>query len=150
MRVEPGLAEMDFGAWEGLTTADVERCFTRTYHEWLKAPSQVRIPSGEPCDQFRIRVREAFTKIATRHHEEGCQELLIVSHGGVIASLLADWLRADYDHLVRHLVLDYAGISAIEWQGDLPSICWMNTTTHLNQSTRVPTDTAYTAGASRL
>ena len=133
VRIEPGLAEMDFGAWEGLTTADVERQFTRTYHEWLKAPSQVRIPDGEPCDQFRIRVREAFVNIATRHHEEGCQELLIVSHGGVIASLLADWLGADFDHLIRHVVLDNGGISVVEWRANSSSVLWINATIHLSQ-----------------
>jgi len=54
VRIEPGLAEIDFGAWEGLTTKEVEARFRQEYHQWLRNPLQVKIPGGESCEQFRI------------------------------------------------------------------------------------------------
>jgi broad specificity phosphatase PhoE len=58
-------------------------------------------------------------------------ELAIVSHGGVIASLLADWLGADYDRLLRRLSLDNAGISAVDRRTNPPRVLWINDTDHL-------------------
>ena len=133
LRAIPGLAEINFGAWDGLTVDEVQERFNGMYEQWRRRPSEVRIPGGEPCGEFRERVRRAFADLAARHHEEGCQELLVVSHGGVIASLLADWLEADYDGLVRRLVLDYAGITAVEWDAQAPSVSWINATAHLHR-----------------
>ena len=132
VRTEPGLAELDFGAWEGLTTEEVAARFKQEYSHWLEHPLQVRIPGGEFYDQFRIRVRRTLTDIVARHRNEGVQALVVVSHGGVIASLLADCLRSDYGQLLRHLVLKHASISAVEWRADSPSVLWTNATAHLD------------------
>ena len=60
-------------------------------------------------------------------------EYVIVSHGGVIAALLADALEADYDSLLRTMRLDNAGVSVFEFNGNSqkPTILWINKTTHL-------------------
>jgi len=132
VKTESGLAEIDFGTWEGLTTEEVETRFKREYSQWLQSPLQVRIPGGEPCDQFRIRVRRTLTDVVARHQDEGAQALVVVSHGGVIASLLADCLDADYGQLLHRLVLEHAGISAVEWRVGSPSVLWINATAHLD------------------
>ena len=127
-RIEPALAEIHLGIWEGLTPEEVDTRFHGAYQQWHLAPSQVTIPGAEPLEQFRIRVRTAVTQIWEAHRDG---EMVIVSHGGVIAALLADCLGADYDHLLRKLCLDNAGVSAIDCRTTPPCVLWINATHHL-------------------
>jgi len=132
MEIESGLSEIGFGVWEGLTVQEVKARFDQMYRQWCEKPSQVVIPEGEPWDRFRERVRRSFREITKRHQEEGFKELVVVSHGGVISSLLADWLGADSDRLLRRIVLDNAGISTIEHSVDSAFILGMNSRAHLD------------------
>ena len=61
----------------------------------------------------------------------GDGEYAVVSHGGVIASVVSDVLGADYDQLLRRLRLDNAGVTAIEL-APIPHILWVNSTAHLD------------------
>ena len=126
--VERELAEMHFGVWEGLTPEEIDGRFAGAYQRWRACPSAVYIPQAEPIEAFRARVRRVMQTIRT-HLGEG--EYVIVSHGGVIAAMLADVLQADYDLLVRFLRLDNAGITALEWGADASHVLWVNSTTHL-------------------
>jgi broad specificity phosphatase PhoE len=127
--VEAELAEMHLGAWEGLTPEEVDARFENAYQQWRQAPSAVRIPEAESLEQFRLRVRRVFGKLLA---QPGEGEGVIVSHGGVIAALLADVLDADYDALIRRLRLDNAGVTALECaRGRPPHVLWINATTHL-------------------
>lgn len=131
--VEPFLAEMHLGDWEGLTPEEVDARFEGAYQQWLVRPSSVRISGAEPLESFRERARSALEKILTSFEEGTC---VVVSHGGIIASLLADILEADYDRVLRRLRLENTGITAIECCGDrAPYLLWINSTTHLNEST---------------
>ena len=126
--IERELAEMHLGAWEGLTPEEVDARFKGSYTQWRTTPSSVIIPGAEPLEAFRLRVRRALEQIAAGF-EEG--EYVVVSHGGVIAALLADWLDAEYDALIRRLRLDNAGITALEFGTSLPHVLWVNWTAHL-------------------
>ena len=65
-------------------------------------------------------------------------EIVIVSHGGVIAAWLAEWLNADYDHVMQRLVLDNAGITAVDARTLPPQVLWVNATTHLTSGICAP------------
>ena len=123
------LAEMHLGDWEGLTPEEVDARFERAYQQWRIRPSAVQIPGAEPLDAFRQRVRHALEKILSSA-DEG--EYVIVSHGGVIAALLADLLGADYDALLRRLRLDNAGVTALECGSAVRHVLWINATGHLD------------------
>ena len=125
--VEPHLAEIHLGAWEGLTPVEVDARFANAYQQWRVRPSSVVIPGGEPLGTFRERVRGALARMLGGMGEG---EYVLVSHGGVIAALLADLLSADYDLLMRRLRLDNAGVTAVEF-GDRPHVLWINATAHL-------------------
>ncbi|MBI2104861.1 MAG: histidine phosphatase family protein [Candidatus Omnitrophica bacterium] len=126
--IEPHLAEIHLGAWEGLTPVEVDARFANAYQQWRVRPSSVVIPGGEPLGAFRERVREALSRILDGLGEG---EYVLVSHGGVIAALLADLLSADYDLLMRRLRLDNAGVTAVEF-GERPHVLWINATAHLD------------------
>lgn len=127
--VMPDLAEMHLGAWEGLTPGEVDAKFSGAYAQWRIRPSSVSIPDAEPVQDFRRRVRSALAQIVGAG---GSGEHVIVTHGGVIAALLADLLDADYDRLLRRLRLDNAGVTALEFETPNPHALWINSTGHLN------------------
>ena len=134
--IERDLAEMHLGAWEGLTPAEVDARFQGAYQQWTQRPSSVSIPGAEPLSSFRQRVRQVMERIATSF-DEG--EYVVVSHGGVIAAILADALGADYDALLRRLRLDNAGVTALDFSARSPHVLWINATGHLDASaTGVP------------
>ena len=127
--IEPELAEMHLGAWEGLTPDEVDARFDNAYQQWRQAPSSIRIPDAEPLEHFRARVRRVFDGLMARIGEG---ESVIVSHGGVIAAMLADLLHADYDALLRRMRLDNAGMTALECGTGAPHVLWINSTKHLD------------------
>ena len=133
--IEADLAEMHLGAWEGLTPAEVDARFGNAYQQWRQSPSSVRIPDAEPTHAFRARVRRVFSRLTG---QMGQGEYVVVSHGGVIAAVLADVLGADYDQLLRRLRLDNAGVTAIELDAPIPHVLWVNSTTHLEPAPPVP------------
>ena len=126
--VEPDLAEMYLGAWEGLTPEEVDAKFENAYRQWRTRPTGVVIPQAEPHDAFRQRVRRIFERLVAGMGEG---EYVVVSHGGVIAAVLADLLGADYDAMIRRLRLDNAGVTALELGAPTPHLLWINSTTHL-------------------
>ena len=126
--IEQELAEMHLGAWEGLTPEQVDAQFQGAYEQWRTVPSSVCIPNAEPVEQFRARARRVLERIVTAAGEG---EYVIVTHGGVIATLLADFLGADYDAVLRRVRLDNAGITALEFGAGLPHVLWINWTAHL-------------------
>ncbi len=127
--VERDLAEIHLGDWEGLTPDEVNARFQRAYQQWRARPSSVVIPGGEPLEAFRDRVRRAMERVMGGVGEG---EYVIVTHGGVIAALLADVLGADYDMVLRRVRLDNAGITALDFITELPHIVWINSTIHLD------------------
>lgn len=124
---------MHLGDWEGLTAEEVNARYQGAYQQWRASPSQVVIPGAEPVARFRVRVRETIGRIVAAHQRD--EAIVIVSHGGVIAALLSDWMRAEYDDVLRRMALDNAGISAVDCQVLPPSILWINATHHLSNHT---------------
>lgn len=138
--IDPALAEMNLGAWEGLTPDEIDAKFEGAYAQWRQMPSAVVIPQAEPVQAFRTRVREVVRKLV-EEFEEG--EYVVVSHGGVIASVLADLLGADYDAILRRVRLDNASITAVEFGSAIPHVLWINATVHLEGSVIHPPESGW-------
>ncbi|HEY7398793.1 MAG TPA: histidine phosphatase family protein [Gaiellaceae bacterium] len=71
--IEPGLREVNVGAWSGLTRAEVEQRF----------PNGER-PGGESREEHTARVLAAAERIARAHPSD---RILLVSHGGTMRAL---------------------------------------------------------------
>ena len=83
----PGLVEMDFGDAEGLALADL----LTHYPDLLQRVDDLedwdlQWPGGESRRGFHDRVAGAFTTILHDWHDH---DIVVVAHGGVIASFLA-------------------------------------------------------------
>ena len=126
---DDGFRETDFGAWEGLTFAEVRERWPSELTTWLADPS-VAPPGGESFDQVSERVTAALHRIlAERAH----QTVLIVSHVTPIKTLVAAALLAPPAALYR-MHLDVAALCEIDWYADGPAVLRsFNDTAHLSQ-----------------
>lgn len=79
--LEPSLMELACGEWEGIHWDAIP---PEVIDPWMKDFVNVSIPGGESYIQMHKRVTECFTRIA-----EGPKPVAIVTHGGVIRSILA-------------------------------------------------------------
>ncbi|MCB1753972.1 MAG: alpha-ribazole phosphatase [Gammaproteobacteria bacterium] len=113
--LEPRLQEIHFGSWENRSAAELmeetPEALTRFWHD----PLTYTPPGGESLSHFQARVLEAWHEILTAHAQ---QDVLIVTHGGVIRTLLchilkrplASLLELRVEHGSLHLFLiDSAG-----------------------------------------
>ena len=126
---DEGFRETDFGAWDGLTFAEVRERWPSEVTTWLADPS-VAPPGGESFDQVSERVTAALHRIlAERAH----QTVLIVSHVTPIKTLVAAALLAPPAALYR-MHLDVAALCQVDWYADGPAVLRsFNDTAHLSQ-----------------
>ena len=81
--------EINVGEWEGLTRAEVAERFPEEIIQLKRGATNVRVGGGESWDDLRQRVHGAFDALRAAHAEEN---VLLVSHGGAITTLIAQLL----------------------------------------------------------
>jgi len=124
---DQGFRETDFGAWDGLTFAEVRQRWPAEVTTWLADPA-VAPPGGESLVEVGARVTEALHRVLTGHQQ---QTILIVSHVTPIKTLVAAALLAPPAALYR-MHLDVAALSEIDWYADGPAVLRsFNDTGHL-------------------
>jgi broad specificity phosphatase PhoE len=96
VELDSRLRERGFGAWEGLTTEEIESTFPDEQKRW-RAGIGAGAPDAEPFDAFAARVGSFVEEVGRRHAEE---EVLVVTHGGTIRVVHALATGLDYvrDH----------------------------------------------------
>ncbi len=80
------LSEMNFGLWEGKTAEDLKN--HPDFNKWLSGDTSVKPPEGESSADFTRRVCLMFQKIVDGLISTGHTEAVIVTHGGVIMTLM--------------------------------------------------------------
>lgn len=90
VRLEPGVREMNLGAWCGLPHHEVIERFGAELAGVMSGASDVRVGgTGESMREFEGRVLDAVSRIAERHTEG---TVLVFTHGGVVRALMQDAL----------------------------------------------------------
>jgi broad specificity phosphatase PhoE len=126
---DEGFRETDFGAWEGLTFAEVRQKWPAEMTAWL-ADSAVAPPGGESLAEVSVRVTEALHRVVAGRDR---QTILIVSHVTPIKTLVAAALLAPPAALYR-MHLDVAALCEIDWYADGPAVLRsFNDTGHLTE-----------------
>lgn len=121
------LAEIDHGAWEGLTEPEVEAQFATSFQTWVTRPSQAQMPGGEHCLTLQTRVLDAWHDILTR---EAGHRILIVSHDIPLKVIVADVLDLPLDHIGRFVIAN-AAISIVQGPRDQLRLIQLNDRCHL-------------------
>lgn len=81
------LSECHFGEWEGKTAEELKD--DEAFQKWLAGDNTVKPPRGESNADFVRRVCKIFESIVEGLMKTGTTECAIVTHGGVIMTLLA-------------------------------------------------------------
>ncbi|WP_394203214.1 histidine phosphatase family protein [Shewanella waksmanii] len=82
----PALAEIDFGDWDGKLLTDLYQQQASLMQEYWQNPWQNTPPNGETMADFECRVKQEIGLIAEQYRG---QQLLLLTHGGVIRHLIA-------------------------------------------------------------
>ncbi len=105
--VEPLLAEMNFGDWEGKEIAKVWNDYPEQMAQWSGNPSAFTPPKGESITSVSARVKQLYIQLLEQYQS---QRILLVTHGGIIRVFLAHLLNMPLANVNRFDV-PYAAIS---------------------------------------
>jgi broad specificity phosphatase PhoE len=89
--LDPDLREIDFGAWEGKTFAEIHAADPEAVAGWAAYKPEFAFPGGEWIADFLKRVRKAGNRIAACPAET----VAVFTHAGVIRSLICHYLGLD-------------------------------------------------------
>lgn len=123
------LVETDFGAWEGLTFAEVRERWPDELAAWTSSP-ELAPPGGESFTAVGDRVARARAAVLDIHRGG---TVLVVSHVTPIKTLLRLAVEAPPVAMYR-IHLDTASVSVIDYApDDTPSVRLVNDTSHLGR-----------------
>jgi alpha-ribazole phosphatase len=111
LQIRPGLREMHFGRWQGLSWEQIRRQEPRRADHWLKHFATEPIPGAEPFRQFKRRVKSELKAIVDANRGR-C--VLVVTHAGVIRVALADALGMKNENMFR-LAQDPCALNVVEY-----------------------------------
>ncbi len=121
----PDLREIHFGVFEGLTYKEIMRKYPEIYIKWVENPYSVVIPEGEDLRDFKTRVINAFTDIASLNPDK---TVAVFSHGGVISIFVNDILKTnDFWDKIPHST----SVTVVEYERGQAKISAFNDTSHL-------------------
>lgn len=89
LSLDPRLAELDFGDWEGQTAADLMAADAEALGRFWADPVAHPPPRGEPLLAFQGRVLAAWDELLRQDRGD---RTLVISHGGVIRVILCQVL----------------------------------------------------------
>jgi len=121
------LKEIAFGAWEGLTRAEILKRFPEAV-EFFNGQDVARGGTGETFDQVRQRFGTMLDEIADRHRG---QRVAVVSHGGATRAWITDILGLPYERRGRLSVMGNTGYARVAYGRSGPSVVSWNLTPHL-------------------
>jgi alpha-ribazole phosphatase/probable phosphoglycerate mutase len=120
--IEPRIAEMHYGAWEGLSHDEIEADFPNMLPQWRKDPTGMRPPQGESPEELQTRIADFW--------QDACQSYrgkhaLIVAHSGSTRMLIAHILNQPIVY-TRQIPMPYACWSRAEHQAGKNSMLFIN------------------------
>lgn len=122
------LHEIELGDWEGKTINQVSKEYKELYNKWYKEPLEIKIPGAETILEFKERVVRTFDEIKAQHPN---QNVLVVTHGGVITIYLAHLLEMNLNK-VWSISLKNGSVTILSFYEEFPCILLFNDTCHLD------------------
>lgn len=121
------LNELSYGAWEGLTRAEIIDRYPRDWERHILDPAAYPPTDGESRAELRARVVRTLETIEAAHRDAS---ILVVSHGGTIRMIIAHYLGIDDNHL-RKLRVDNVSLSVVDIYPGWGLLSLFNDTAHL-------------------
>jgi len=122
-----GLIDIDYGAWQGLSTEEVLEQDANLYQQWIRTPQNPRFPDGEGLQDVRDRVVTVINKVLSEH---AGQTVILVSHVVVCRVFICTVLGLDNSHFWQ-IGQDVNAINTIGLREEKLVLNSLNDTCHL-------------------
>ena len=161
IEADPRLREMDYGAWEGRTYAQIAEADGAFRREWERSPDVLACPGGESGNDVAERVRGFLGDLLDEHrawHAKASfraatsgwgsttprieRPVLAVAHSTVNRVLICVALAIEIREFRHRLDQDQANLTVLQWEleaaPDEGRMLLMNDTAHLRRANEVP------------
>ena len=128
----PGLADINYGEWQGLPLTEVKEVYADLYRQWETAPHTVRFPKGETLEEVKARAWAAVEEVVQRHPG---QTILLAAHRAVNKVLIAAFIGLDNSNFWR-IGQDTTAVNRFTLVGDTWNIMSVNDICHLRSMKR--------------
>lgn len=130
VKLLPGIVDIDYGEWQGLSPEEAGARDSALYAKWLESPEMVKFSGGEGLAEVRERVASAVDGLIAQHPKE---TIVLVSHKVVCQILILHLLDLDSSHFWQ-VAQDIGAFNVFEVRGGIPSAVLLNDTCHLRES----------------
>lgn len=122
LRFDDDLVEVDYGKWSGRKISTLTK--DPLWKVVQGTPSKVTFPQGENMAEMQNRAMRALERaLKTR----GKGNVMLVSHGDVLKSIISGVLNMPFDDFQR-IVVDPASISVLDFSSSRPRVLLLNDT----------------------
>ena len=121
------LRERAFGEWEGMRFDEIEKKYPREFARWVSDPFVNNPVGGETSSMVKRRALRALKEIMGPEKKlPGGRVAAIVSHNGILRTLLCHFLGMPYRNIFR-VSLDFGCLSLVEiYEDRTPVVKFMN------------------------
>jgi broad specificity phosphatase PhoE len=116
------LRERSFGAWEGMTFAEIKEKFPAEFEAWSRNPLRHSPVGGETTEGVRDRAVKALDTLLRDHVGEN---VAVVAHGGINRIILCHVLGMPLENIFR-IEQDYGAVNVIEFWEKYPVVKLIN------------------------
>jgi probable phosphoglycerate mutase len=115
--LDPRMAELDYGKWEGLTLEEIEDRFPGEFEEYDADPAGNRVGGGESGRQVARRLGSLIDELLAWAETSGEADVscLLVGHSSVNRVLLATILGVELRDYRRRFRQDWANLTVLRW-----------------------------------
>ena len=162
VEADPRLAEMDYGAWEGRTYADIDAADRAFRGEWLEHPDTLACPDGESGDDVAVRVMSFLQDLLDDHRRWVARaslraatstggssraagtdhRVLAVAHGTLNRVFLCVALDTDLRRFRQRFIQSQCNLTVLAWADDAGprqgTLLASNDTSHLKGVSDLP------------
>ncbi len=125
--VEPGVKEVGFGEWDGLTYAEVAQRYPAELAAW-QGSATLAPPGGESLVDLRARVGATWRRLVAEHRG---RTVAVVSHVTPVRCIVADALDAGWPALWSVRVSPCSVTVVRFWSDGNGEVVTVNSTSHL-------------------
>jgi broad specificity phosphatase PhoE len=125
----PGLVDIDYGEWQGLTPEEVGQRWPEPLDTWYRMPQWAAIPGGEGLQDVLARAVAALRDVIGRHPRE---TVVMVGHDSVNRVILLHALDLPLSRY-RRLGQDPCAINEIDFSAGEFSVRTVNEIYHLTK-----------------
>lgn len=131
VQVHPGLGDIDYGEWQGLSPEEVRQHWPTELETWYNHPHLAHIPGGETLNEVRQRATAALKELTALHPG---QSLALIAHTVVNRLILLEVLGLSNDRF-WHLRQEPCAINLFQVEAGDFTLITLNDTCHLQHIT---------------